>query len=242
MRLTVIMPVLLEEYPGCASNRVEKFQRAVKSCLEQDYTNIELIIVADGCSKASTVLNDIIFSYPLSHATNLYSKEKKAVFEEDIQSSTLFRMADGKTVVFVAMEKQATVFSGNVRNEGHAWSTGDVICYLDSDDVLMPGHLSFIASGFINTDVDLVLFNDYVSIQKSGAIDFSMKRMRGVRHSPGCIGSSSIAHRSNLIASWGDGYGHDFHFAESLLKQSKKNKHIGNGHYLVCHVPNQVDI
>ncbi len=242
MRLTVIMPSLLEEYPGCASDRVAKFKRAVRSCLDQDYSDVELIVIADGCPTTGTVLSDILFSYPLAHATNLYNREKKTVFEGNIQSAMLFRIASGKRVVFISLERQPAVFSGNVRNEAHAWSTGDVICYLDTDDIFMPGHLSFIATAFKGSKIDMAIFNDYVSTQKMGELDVNNKRMRGANCSPGCIGASSLAHHSSLVTAWPDGYGHDFHFAESLFKQSKNNKHIGNGNYLVCHIPNQVDI
>lgn len=46
---SVIMPSFLGEYPRCASNREEKFIRAVKSVLNQSYKDFELIIISDGC-------------------------------------------------------------------------------------------------------------------------------------------------------------------------------------------------
>lgn len=43
------MASYLGDYPGGASNRIEKFHRAVKSVIDQTYTNWELLIIADGC-------------------------------------------------------------------------------------------------------------------------------------------------------------------------------------------------
>lgn len=43
------MPCTLQSYKGAASNRKEKLDRAIKSFLEQDYINKNLIIVSDGC-------------------------------------------------------------------------------------------------------------------------------------------------------------------------------------------------
>lgn len=49
MIVNLIMPCTLQPYKGAASNRKEKLDRAIKSFLNQDYENKNLIIVADGC-------------------------------------------------------------------------------------------------------------------------------------------------------------------------------------------------
>lgn len=53
---TVVMPVFLGEYRGhvghSASNKVEKFHRAVGSVIDQTIQDWELVIVVDGCPTA----------------------------------------------------------------------------------------------------------------------------------------------------------------------------------------------
>lgn len=49
MRFSVVMQSYLHPYAGAASNRVEKFTRAVQSVLDQEHQAWELLVVADGC-------------------------------------------------------------------------------------------------------------------------------------------------------------------------------------------------
>ncbi len=49
------MPVFLGEYKNAATNRPEKFIRAVKSFLSDCFTNKELIIVSDGCDESQDI-------------------------------------------------------------------------------------------------------------------------------------------------------------------------------------------
>jgi glycosyltransferase involved in cell wall biosynthesis len=179
MKISVIMPVYLGEYPGCASDRVRKFQRAVKSFDLQTYIQKELIIVCDGG----------------------WDEIKKAL-------EPLFILNKDK-ITFIEIEKQH-LFSGNVRNEGLKVATGDIICYLDSDDFFGRNHLMNIADNF-PADCQWVHFNDYVSLLNGDII------CRNVFPYYGKIGTSSIAHRRS-IGNWKgcDGYGHDYLFIENL--------------------------
>ncbi len=54
---SVIMASFLGKYKGAATNREQKFLRAVKSVIDQDYKNCELIIVSDGCDKTIELYN-----------------------------------------------------------------------------------------------------------------------------------------------------------------------------------------
>ena len=57
-KISVVMPVTLSYYEGCASNRVDKFIRSVNSFIIQTYKNKELIIISDGCDIAEDVYLD----------------------------------------------------------------------------------------------------------------------------------------------------------------------------------------
>lgn len=48
---SIIMPSYLEDYPRGATNRIEKFERAIESIINQTFDNWELLIVSDGCTK-----------------------------------------------------------------------------------------------------------------------------------------------------------------------------------------------
>ena len=58
MKVSVIMPVYLGEYEGCATNREDKFIRAVNSFLQNNLSDSELIIVSDDCLITKNIVND----------------------------------------------------------------------------------------------------------------------------------------------------------------------------------------
>ena len=57
MKISVVMASFLGEYEGCASDRENKFIRAVRSFLGNKYENKELVIVGDCCSITENILN-----------------------------------------------------------------------------------------------------------------------------------------------------------------------------------------
>lgn len=50
-KISVIMASYLREYTNSAKNKEKKFVRAVNTFLNQTYSNKELIIIADGCTR-----------------------------------------------------------------------------------------------------------------------------------------------------------------------------------------------
>lgn len=204
-KVSVIMPSYLGKYDGCASERADKFERAVDSWIKQSHYLKELIIVSDGCSKT----------------TSLYKKHYKDVFG----------------IKLVEIDKQPT-FSGRVRQVGLENASGDIICYLDSDDYINPSHLSNIESRMLENEYDWCYFADYLKINNK------LTHQRPVSPTvSGLVGTSNIAHRRSMKATWDgcDGYGHDYVFIQRLRRESSNFDQIYGCGYVVCHIVNRLD-
>lgn len=123
MRISVIMPSYLGEYEGCASDRENKFVRAVHSFLANKYENKELIVVGDSCLTTERLLH--------------------VNFEENLKSGQ---------IKFHQFSKKQKLFSGELRSKGIEIASGDYIIYLDSDDILGDAHITSIARQIKNSD------------------------------------------------------------------------------------------
>jgi len=135
-------------------------------------------------------------------------------------------------VVFKKIDKQP-LFSGNVRAEGCEIATGDVICYLDSDDMLGKNHLQTVVNAFKNSQTDYIYYNDQVLLPNRQAVP------RTVELKHGSIGTSTIAHRNDLLlATWRgcDGYGHDWTFIKKVINHNENGRKIYGAEYYVCHI------
>ena len=121
-------------------------------------------------------------------------------------------------------------FSGNVRQVGVLLATGDVICYLDHDDMFGDNHLITISETFDIEKYDWVYYNDY--LVKSA--DFSVLEERDVKPVQSSIGTSSICHKRSCNVVWGDGYGHDLAMIQKYLLPLPHRK-IPTPEYFVCH-------
>ena len=64
-----------------------------------------------------------------------------------------------KNIKFIKIPKQV-IYSGECRNAAFDLADGDIISYLDNDDVIGKKHLEIIMSEFTE-DVDLVYYDDY---------------------------------------------------------------------------------
>ena len=116
MKLSFIMQTYLGDYPGSRENSVDKFHRAVKSVMNQQKANWELIIVSDGCK----LTKDIYYEH-YENVDNI----KFAYVEKKI--STLM-YSDKKDKIY---------YRGLPRQVGKVMSTGDWVGYMDSDDFLV---------------------------------------------------------------------------------------------------------
>ena len=134
MKISVIMPSFLGtlDVEGAASNRQQKFIRAVNSFLRQTHKDKEIIIISDGCNDTIRIVE------------NNYKKELK-----------------GGVIKLLKLEKHPP-FTGIVRQRGIDISDGVIITNLDSDDIYQSHHLQNIDVSFNTDKSDWVYFNNIV--------------------------------------------------------------------------------
>lgn len=152
---------------------------------------------------------------------------------EELYQSTFIKFSNVK---FVYLEKQP-LFSGNIRQAGLGIAEGDIICYLDADDVFGLNHLAIINEDFKTDLYDWVYWDDVIIMNP----EFTSNIVRGTNPVPGYIGSSSIAHKRALDVIWGDGYGHDWNVIDKYLMGRPATK-IRTPQYYVCHVIRFTDV
>lgn len=134
IKVSVIMPSFLGEYEGGASDRENKFVRAVHSFLENSLEEKELIIVGDNCEITEKLIRE--------HFRNEWDNGK---------------------IIFHQFRKKQKLFSGALRSKGIELASGEFICYLDSDDLIGQNHLSSIYNQVKMQDLDWAYFNDYLN-------------------------------------------------------------------------------
>ena len=134
VELSVIMPSFLGEYDGCASDRENKFIRAVHSFLENSLYDKELIVIGDNCEITDKLLNEYF-----QHELNI-----------------------GR-IKFHQFRKKQKVFSGSLRSKGIELALGDYICYLDTDDIIGKNHLSSIFNQVKTQSLDWAYYNDFIN-------------------------------------------------------------------------------
>jgi glycosyltransferase involved in cell wall biosynthesis len=121
MKISVIMQVYLGPYPGARSNPQYKFIRAVNSFLLQKHQDKELIIVADGCDESKLLYEHCFHAFP----------EIKFAY---VARGDLPRMYD--------VRDNKKWFRGIPRQVGRTIASGDLITYMDADDIMLPSRLS----------------------------------------------------------------------------------------------------
>lgn len=199
--------------------------------------------------KVSVIMASYLQPYPGS-ATNRDKKFVRAVNsfrKQTYQNKELIIVSDGcqltvelyskffqndPSIKLIQIPKQQ-LYSGEMRNIAFKLADGEIISYLDSDDVLGPNHLQIIVDGF-DDSVDLVYYNDLLVLDTS----FKKFYLRVVEPRWASIGTSSISHRNlpELSDCWPVGYGQDFLFMFKLVSMGLKFKKIEKtSEYLVAH-------
>ena len=59
MKFSVLMASYLGEYRTAATNREQKIVRAIMSVMNQSFTDLELIVIADGCEKTVEIVSQV---------------------------------------------------------------------------------------------------------------------------------------------------------------------------------------
>jgi len=189
-----------------------------------------------------------------SRGTNPEYKFKRAVdtfLLQEFKDAELIIISDGcdiaeriywenfaldDAVIFKKIPKQE-LFSGRVRQTGIEMARGDLICYLDSDDILGVKHLSIINEHFNTQRYDWIYYNDYLITNEAFNV---LERIISLQ--PCHIGTSCIAHKKNIKAVWGDRYGHDWAFIQNNLLNKYPGTKIPTPQYYVCHCPGGIDV
>lgn len=123
MKISVVMQAYLGDYPGSRIFAREKFVRAVNSFLSQTHPEKELIIVADGCVFTKHIFELVYSSNPLIRLLCIDPK--------DIPRRPKTLTPDGKRY-----------YRGAARALGVRHATGEIVTYLDSDDLILPHYLA----------------------------------------------------------------------------------------------------
>lgn len=133
------------------------------------------------------------------------------------------------------------LYSGAMRNIAYEVAEGDLITYLDADDVIGKEHLKIIVEQFDLEKWDWVYYDDLMALDK----DFKKLHTRIVEPRYASIGTSSISHKNPKFLKNGQhlkfstGYGHDFIFVMKMASLGYKFKKLEKiPQYIVCHYYN----
>lgn len=141
---------------------------------------------------------------------------------------------DDNRIKLIKLPKQP-LYSGEMRNAALRIAQGELISYLDSDDILGKEHLETIINQFDTDKYDWVFYNDYLVTEPT----FKRLHLRVVETRFGSIGTSAITHKKHEQLRWTDGYGHDWVFILKLNGLGTRfTKLKKNPQYLVCHYYN----
>lgn len=197
--------------------------------------------------KVSVIMASYLGDYP-NRASNPEKKFIRAVrsfLSQTYENKELIIVSDGcdmtellynnyflkeENIKFVKIEKQV-IYSGECRNAAFPLVEGEIISYLDNDDVIGKKHLEIIMSEF-SDDVDLVYYDDF--LVQSADFKKLYRRINDLKY--GGIGTSSITHRNVDFLRWQSGYGHDWLLVMRAVVNGMRFKKLSQpSQYLVAH-------
>jgi glycosyltransferase involved in cell wall biosynthesis len=139
-------------------NQARYLEQTMRSVMEQDYPNIEYIVI-DGASKDGSV--DIIQRYALESGSLLPENQKQASgFQKH-------------SIAYWVSEKDSG--QAEAINKGLSRATGEIVAWLNSDDYYLPGAVSAAVKVFeANPEVALV-YGDMLAVDQNGQTTNLMK-------------------------------------------------------------------
>lgn len=246
IKMSVVMMSYLYDYPGSRSNPIEKFNRAVESFVQQSYDDKELIIVSDGCDLTVSEYNanwkhiDNIklietekssFNWPGSKrqigVDNAIGDWIVYLDSDDIlhhnHLTNIYNEIDHDTIA-IFNNTYTNVININITGNPKGWMyiNGYKIHYSKLEEKLRKiGYNS----------------NNSITINNQ-TYKYDFKYLDNYK-----FGTSRTSHKKDCGVKWTDreARGEDMIFSEALMEQVKY-KIINSPTYIVCHIPNRLDI
>ena len=167
--------------------------RAIESCLNQDTKGIELIVYGDYCPH----LNELIL--------NKYFDEK--IVEQQLK---------GNDLVVINNERNYGGLGYMQRNRARDISRGEYTLWVDSDDVILPNHVS--------TRLAMAEANDYDMIGFDTWLD-PINWKRDAQFVEGRIGHAEVIMKTDFLKTLplsDSQYSHDWRLIQSAIHQGAK--------------------
>lgn len=248
MKISVIMQSYLGEYPGSRTHARQKFTRAVNSFLAQTLPLKELIIVSDGC-----VLTRVIYELVYSTFSNI-----KLVTVPDADIKRMYTTTEGGK----------KCFRGVPRGTGVKHATGDIITYLDTDDIWLPTHLEILHCSWLNAPKEAMWASnnfrlmhaklpemkvpgepaepystEAVDLSAYGIMEPFYVSLSAARNQVNCA-SYLLSHRRDVRAVWEDTENEheDARFASALQKFHGNSMRVYSPTIAICHYRNGWDV
>ena len=214
---SIIMPCRLGPYPGAASNREEKLNRAIASVLSQTEQAWELVIIADGCNRTVELIEGMALEPDQVKLIKIPQQE----LWSGTPRNTGIAAASGTWIVYLDLDDfygpahLETIKQGLAKNQQLKW-----VYY--NDFLALP----------LNRSKGKFLFDERTcNITKKGS--------NGT--------SNICHQRSlNIRWDQHPTYDHDWHFIRQLMgvsrQEEKPPQRIETPFYYCCHYPGWVDL
>lgn len=241
MKISVVMQSYLGEYPGARTHARQKFTRAVNSFLAQTYPKKELMIVSDDCVLTRALYELVYSTFPEIKLVTVPEADVKRMYTTTTEGKKYFR--------------------GVPRALGVKHATGDIITYLDTDDIWLPTHLEILHCAWLNAPKEAMWASNNLRLMhaklpdlkraqepsepySTEAVDLSAYgimepfyvSLSASRNQVNCA-SYLLSHRREVKALWEDTENEheDARFAMALQKNHGNSMRIYSPTIAICH-------